>query len=269
MISARAVSFGYDDNLVLDDVDLRVRHRQVVGLVGPNGSGKSTLLRTLYGRLEPRAGMVTMDGSLVHGLGPRDLAGRVAVVARDGGADLPLRCLQVVLLGRSPHRPAWEPFSADDHQLAVDALAQVDAAHLADRDFATLSSGEQQRVLIARTLAQQAEHLLLDELATHLDVRYQHELLQLVRTLPVTTVLVLQDLNLAARYCDELVLLDRGRLVSAGTPGEVLRAEVLEPVYGLRVRRIDDDGIVQLVFTPKRSTRPVAPPRPTADTASG
>ncbi len=111
-------------------------------------------------------------------------------------------------------------------------------------------------MLIARTLAQEADHPLLDEPTNHLDIRYQHEILQLVRTLGVTTVVVLHDLNLAARYCDWLVLLDRGRVACAGTPDDLLTSAVLEPVYGVSVRRLNDDGTVQLVFRPSDTTPP-------------
>jgi iron complex transport system ATP-binding protein len=155
----------------------------------------------------------------------------------------------MVLLGRSPHRSAFQGYSAADRRLAAAGLRRVGARHLAERVFSSLSGGEKQRVLIARTLAQDADHLLLDEPTNHLDIRYQHEVLHLVRTLGVTTVVVLHDLNLAARYCDHLVLLSEGRVAASGSPGDVLTAEVIEPVYGVRVRRLDDDGQVQLVFS--------------------
>jgi iron complex transport system ATP-binding protein len=123
----------------------------------------------------------------------------------------------------------------------------------ADRAFASLSGGEKQRTLIARAIAQQADHLLLDEPTNHLDIHYQHEVLRLVRAMSVTTVVVLHDLNLAARYCDTLVLLDQGRVVASGAIDQVLRPEVLEPVYRVGVRVVDDDGCPQLIFRSERS----------------
>lgn len=155
----------------------------------------------------------------------------------------------MVLLGRSPHRSTFESYSSEDHRIAAAALTRVGARHLADRDYGRLSGGEKQRVLIARTLAQQADHLLLDEPTNHLDIRYQHEVLNLVRGIGVTTVVVLHDLNLATRYCDRLVLLDHGKVVSAGRPEEVLTPEVLEPVYGVAVRRLSESSCVQLIFS--------------------
>ena len=250
MITAETVSFGYGPVLVLDGVGVSAGPGQVVGLIGPNGSGKTTLLRTLYASLAPRAGLVTVDGTPVGDLKPRDLARRLSVVAQEGAGELPLTVADTVLLGRSPHLATFQRPGRDDHRIAAAALTRVGVRHLADRVFAGLSGGEKQRVLIARALAQRADHLLLDEPTNHLDIRYQHEVLQLVRRLDVTTVVVLHDLNLAARYCDELVLLDTGRVAAAGTPDAVLRPEVLEPVYGIGVRRVVTNDGLQLLFRP-------------------
>ncbi|GAB1515236.1 ABC transporter ATP-binding protein [Actinophytocola sp. KF-1] len=250
MITAESVSFGYGPGLVLDGVVVSVAPGQVVGLIGPNGSGKTTLLRTLYAALTPRAGLVTVDRTPVGDLAPRDLARRLSVVAQEGASELPLTVTDTVLLGRAPHLTTFQRPGRDDHRIAAAALTRVGARHLAGRVFAGLSGGEKQRVLIARALAQQTYHLLLDEPTNHLDIRYQHEVLRLVRRLEVTTVVVLHDLNLAARYCDELVLLDAGRVAAAGTPDAVLRPEVLEPVYGIGVRRVTTDDGLQLLFRP-------------------
>ncbi len=205
----------------------------------------------MYRSLAPRAGLVTIDGSPVGELSNREMALRLAVVAQEAPPELPITVAEMVLLGRSPHRSAFQRYTAKDDQLAAQALTRVGARHLAERPYTTLSGGEKQRVLIARTLAQQADHLLLDEPTNHLDIRYQHKILQLVRSLDVTTVIVLHDLNLTARYCDRLVLLVDGTVKCTGEPAEVLTAQVLEPVYGVTVQAVHDDrGCLQLVFGP-------------------
>lgn len=250
MITASGVSFAYSDVPALTGAGLRAEPGSVVGLIGPNGSGKTTFLRTLYAALSPTAGLITVDERDVASLRRPELARRVAVVAQEPAGELPITVSHMVLLGRSPHLSSMQRYSASDYRVAAEALHRVGARHLAERSFATLSGGERQRVLIARCLAQQTDHLLLDEPTNHLDIRYQHEILELVRTLQVSTVIVLHDLNLAARYCDRLVLLDSGRVVSEGDPSSVLRPEVLEPVYGIGVQRLCDDGVVQLLFHP-------------------
>src|SRR5690606_32231280 len=230
-------------------VDLSAAGGEVVGLIGPNGSGKSTLLKTLYGALGPQAGLVTIDDTPLADLGPRAAARQVAVVTQEAAGDLPFTVSDIVALGRTPHLSSFQRHSAHDRQVVAHAVDRAGVTHLAHRVFADLSGGEKQRVLIARALAQQASHLLLDEPTNHLDVRYQHEILRLVRALGMTAVVVLHDLNLAARYCDRLVLLDRGHVVAAGPPGAVLDPETVEGVYGVTVHQIEHAGSVQLLFS--------------------
>lgn len=251
MISAADVIFGYDGTPVLAGVELHAHTGQVVGLIGPNGSGKTTLLRVLYSALTPESGTVLIDDEHLDTLPSRQLPRQMAVVAQEPPPEMPISVADMVLLGRAPHRSSLRAYTSNDHQIAAAALHRVGMRELADRNFAALSGGEKQRVLIARALAQQAPHVLLDEPTKHLDIHYQHSVLELVRSVKVTTVVVLHDLNLAARYCDSLVLLDRGRVAKAGPTAEVLTPSVLEPVYRVSVRVLDDDDCVQLVFRPR------------------
>lgn len=256
MISTHHVSFAYAMIPVLDDVTMHVDDGEVVGLIGPNGSGKTTLLQTLYGALVPSSGHVDIDGIRVRSLAAAERARRIMVVSQEGTPELPIDVSDMVLLGRAPRRSMFQPYTREDHRIAAAALRRVNARDLADRSFTTLSGGEKQRVLVARALAQEADHLLLDEPTNHLDIRYQHEILALVAALRITTVVVLHDLNLAARYCDRLVLLHHGRMVTSGTPDDVLRPDVIEPVYDVAVRRSDEPDCVQLMFRPLAERRP-------------
>ncbi|WP_067704020.1 ABC transporter ATP-binding protein [Nocardia jejuensis] len=248
MITARDVSFGYGDSLVLSGAGLIAETGSTLGLIGPNGSGKSTLLRIIYRALRPRTGTVLIDDGPVSDLRGRQLAARLAVVTQENPAQTPLTVTDMVMLGRAPWAGPVRGYSHADHVVVAAALHRVGARDLAERAFATLSGGERQRVLVARALAQQADHLLLDEPTNHLDIHYQHELLGLLGELAVTTVIVLHDLNLAARYCDRIVLLERGRVAAAGSVDDVLIPEILEPVYGVRVRRSSAFGAPQLLF---------------------
>ncbi|MFY1638074.1 ABC transporter ATP-binding protein [Solwaraspora sp. WMMB335] len=250
MIEAARVSWRYGANPVIDAVSVTARPGRVLGLIGPNGSGKTTLLRLLYGALRSDTGAVSVDGDTLRDLRAREAARRLAVVVQESGGETALTVAELVLLGRGPHLSTFQRAGRYDQQIAARCLARVGATHLGARAFASLSGGERQRVLIARALAQQATHLLLDEPTNHLDIRYQHEILHLVRTLGTCSIVVLHDLNLAARYCDDLVLLGHGGIVAAGTTDEVLDPTVIESVYGIGIQRLDLDGAIHLLFHP-------------------
>ncbi|MBB2940301.1 iron complex transport system ATP-binding protein [Actinoplanes lutulentus] len=256
MIEASGVSWRYGGTPVIDGVAVTARPGRVLGLIGPNGSGKTTLLRLLYGALRSSAGSVRVDGDRLSSLSPRDAARRMAVVVQESGGETALTVAEMVLLGRGPHLSTFQRAGASDHEVAARCLARVGATHLAARSFAGLSGGERQRVLIARALAQEATHLLLDEPTNHLDIRYQHEILRLVRSLSTCSVVVLHDLNLAARYCDDLVLLGSGGVVAAGETPEVLDPQILQPIYGIGIRRLDIEDSLHLLFEPLSEENP-------------
>ncbi|MEW2263240.1 ABC transporter ATP-binding protein [Streptomyces sp. NPDC047853] len=233
-LAADRVSRALGGRLVLDGVGLAPRPGSVTGLLGPNGSGKSTLLRLLSGVLAPTCGVVTLDGRPLGDWGRRAVARRVAVVEQHADTLVELTVLDVVRLGRVPHRRAWTPVTAADERAVRTALERTGLTDRADRPWHTLSGGERQRVQIARALAQEPRELLLDEPTNHLDVQHQLDLLALVAELPVTSVIALHDLNLAAMYCDQVVVLRQGRVVAAGTPGETLTESLIADVYGVR-----------------------------------
>ncbi|MFE3072242.1 ABC transporter ATP-binding protein [Streptomyces sp. NPDC059247] len=232
MTELRLHGLSYEDRL--RSADLTVRPGETVGLIGPNGSGKTTLLRCVYGTLTPTAGRALLDGDDLRALGPKARARRVATVPQDSAVEFELTVRELVALGRSPHKRFWEGDTGADHERAGTALARVGLADLADRPYPTLSGGERQRALVARALVQEPELLVLDEPTNHLDIRHQLDVLALVRALGTTNLLALHDLNLAAAYCDRLYVLEGGRVVTGGTPAEVLTPALLEAVYGVR-----------------------------------
>ncbi|WP_246049242.1 ABC transporter ATP-binding protein [Corynebacterium tapiri] len=211
-------------------MDIHAADGEIVGVVGPNGSGKSSLLALLYGALKPSRGSVEIGGEPLTDLSAAERARRVAVVAQNTDMHLPLSVAEVVNLGRLAHRTS----ARVNEQAVTQALEAVNLLDRARDSVLDLSGGERQRVAIARGLAQQARSMLLDEPTNHLDVRHQHEVMSTIRRLPCAVV-VLHDLNLAARYCDRIVALDGGRVVAQGTPHEVLVPQVIEPVYRVRV----------------------------------
>ncbi|SLM89075.1 ABC transporter ATP-binding protein [Brevibacterium yomogidense] len=250
MISASGLTVAFGDTTVVRDVSLSTLDGGVVGLIGPNGSGKTTVLRMLHGALRPRAGSVALDDVPLEDMSARDIARVLAVVVQEEQSDTSMTVGEMVLMGRLPHLPSFARTRDEDHLVAARALEQVGADHLGGRVFTSLSGGERQRVLIARAVAQQGTHLLLDEPTNHLDIRYQHDVLRLVRRLGTTTVVVLHDLNLAARYCDRLVLLEEGTVAASGTPREVLTPDLIRRVYGIGATPLEAEGSLQLLFAP-------------------
>ncbi|GIF70030.1 ABC transporter ATP-binding protein [Asanoa ishikariensis] len=219
---------------ILAEVALTAAPGTTVGLLGPNGSGKSSLLRLLAGLTRPDSGEVLLDDVVLGTLRPRALARRIAMVAQQAATDVDMSALEVVLLGRIPFRPRLAGVSAPDVELARNALAEAGLAGFERRRWSSLSGGERQRVDLARALVQEPDLLLLDEPTNHLDIKHQLELLHFLASSPTTVVVTLHDLDLAAQYCDRLVLLHSGRVVAAGSPAEVLTPDRIAQVYEVR-----------------------------------
>ncbi len=251
-LAADRVSWRRGGALVVDGVSLRPEAGQTVGLLGPNGSGKSSLLRLLHGLARPDSGLVTLDGEGIDALGRRRIAKRVASVSQHAETDTDITVYDVVRLGRTPHRSLFGGESHHDEQAVREALRRVGLLDRAERRWLSLSGGERQRAQIARALAQEPRELLLDEPTNHLDIRHQLELLALVADLPVTSVIALHDLNLAAMFCDAVLVLQEGRAVAGGTPAEVLTPELIAEVYEVRaaVTSADASGRPHIAYLP-------------------
>lgn len=224
---------------VLKGISAEIHPGELMGIIGPNGSGKSTLLRTLAGVLCPASGTVKLDGREVSTIPRAELARRLAVVPQDCAVAFDYSVLEIVLMGRTPHLGRLGFESKADLDVALWALQETNLLPLADRRINALSGGERQRVMIARALAQQAGILFLDEPTAHLDINYQVETLCLIKRLNVeqgkTVVVVLHDVNLAAEFCDRLMMMCDGRMYACGEPEEVLTAENMQEVYGAGV----------------------------------
>jgi iron complex transport system ATP-binding protein len=238
-------------------VSLEVPRGSTVGLLGPNGSGKTTLLRLLSGVLTADSGSIEIDGDPIAALPRRELARRLAVVPQETRAPFDFSVIEIVLMGRYPHLGPFELEGATDVELARSALRATGTAALEQRAFATLSGGEKQRVIIASALAQAARMLLLDEPTAALDLRYQIEVLALLRSLnaahETTIVVSTHDLNLAAALCEQIVLLKNGRVLAAGPTAETLTAANVRALY-------DVDAEVQ--FHPRAGHLTVVPLAP-------
>lgn len=245
-LQVRGLSAGYGRVRVLHGIDLVVAAGEVVGLIGPNGAGKSTLVAAVSQVLPLLAGTVSVAGVSLARLSRREVARRVAVVPQVALLPEGYRVEELVRMGRAPHQPWWGgSASLADEQAVAEALAWAGLDALAAQPVDRLSGGERQRVVVARALAQRPRLLLLDEPTSHLDLRYQAEVVWAARQAAaqgVGVLLVAHDLNLAARSCDRLVLLSEGRVVATGTPVEVMTAERLTRVYQTEVALVSTPG---------------------------
>ncbi|GAB3663282.1 heme ABC transporter ATP-binding protein [Halopiger thermotolerans] len=236
-VAVENVSHAFGDLSVLDDVSLTVEPGEFVGLVGPNGAGKTTLLRTISGALEPDAGTVAIDGTDVHDVSARASSRLVAVVPQDTTLSFSFDVRDVVEMGRHPHRSRFAPPQPEDRAAVEQALERTRTADLADRPIDEISGGQRQRVVLARAIAQATPALVLDEPTASLDINHQVETLELVRELVSegrTAVAAIHDLDLAARYCDRLVLLADGAVYREGPPSDVLTSDALAESFDAR-----------------------------------
>jgi iron complex transport system ATP-binding protein len=239
LLAAEGVAFHYGASPVFSEVSVALAAGELVGLIGPNGAGKTTLVRLLAGVVAPDAGRVLLDGEPIGRLSRNARARAIAFVPQDPRVEFPFTALEVVLMGRAPYLSGLGFATSRDVTLARAALARLELAGLEDRTLEALSGGERQRVFLARALVQEPRALLLDEPTTHLDLRHQATLLEVVREgireRGLTAMAVLHDLNLAAVTCDRIVLLAGGGIVAAGAARDVLTREIIERAFGARV----------------------------------
>ncbi|HEY0186160.1 MAG TPA: ABC transporter ATP-binding protein [Cellulomonas sp.] len=243
-LEARHLTLGYQDRTVITGLDLVVPPGRITAVVGANACGKSTLLRAMSRLLAPQDGQVLLDGAAVHGVPAKQLARTLGLLPQQPIAPEGITVSDLVGRGRHPHQRMFARASRQDDEAVAEALVAADVRDLADRPVDELSGGQRQRVWIAMALAQQTDVLLLDEPTTFLDVAHQVEVLDLLVDLNAargtTIVLVLHDLNLAARYADHLVAVAGGRVHAAGTPAEVLTPATVQAVFGLRAQVVTD-----------------------------
>ncbi len=250
-IETKAVEALLNGNHILKGIDLDIGDRELVGIIGPNGSGKSTLLKCIYRVLKPAKGAVYLDGKALDNYSYRDTALRIAVAAQHNYYNFDFSVKDMVLIGRSPHKRALDRDTAEDWRIVAESLEMVGMTAFADRSFSTLSGGEQQRVILARALAQGTPCLILDEPTNHLDIKYQLQLMDLARGLDRTVIAAVHDLNIAAMYCDRLYAVKDGRIIGQGAPKTLLTPEFIREVYEVDAQIITDgDGRLHILFHP-------------------
>lgn len=243
-LSAESLSLAYGDRVIVDGLDLTIPSGAITAIVGANGCGKSTLLRALARLISPRSGQVILDGKALHGRPTKEIARTLGLLPQSPVAPEGIAVADLVGRGRHPHQRMLARFTAHDYDVVARSLAATGITEFADRSVDELSGGQRQRVWIAMALAQETDILLLDEPTTFLDLTHQIEVLDLLTDLNreqgTTIVMVLHDINLAARYADHLFALRDGRVVTGGRPAEVLTSELIRDVFELEALVVPD-----------------------------
>ncbi|WP_433561178.1 ABC transporter ATP-binding protein [Nocardia sp. CA-151230] len=243
-LAAENITLGYGERVIVDGLSVQIEPGLITTVIGPNGCGKSTLLRSLGRLLRPRSGRVLLDGKAISTMKTKDIARIVGMLPQTPVAPEGLTVADLVARGRHPHQSWLRQWSADDEAEVTAALEQTGIADLAGRTLDELSGGQRQRAWISMALAQGTDILLLDEPTTYLDLAHSLEVLDLVDRLHDdlgrTVVMVLHDLNLAIRYSDRLIVMHAGRIVAQGVPADIIDAELLREVFGLRAEVLED-----------------------------
>lgn len=227
------LEFSIDKKEILKDISFEIPKGSFVGIIGPNGSGKSTILKNIYRLYKPDSGQILLDNKNLLNMKDKDCAKEIAVLAQESNSQFDFTVEQIVKMGRYPYKSVFEDYSKKDLDMVTDMLKRVGLEDYVGRSFSKLSGGEKQRTLIARALVQDTEFLILDEPTNHLDIGYQIQLMDLVKSLNITTLSAIHDMNMASMYCDYLIVMKDGKIKNCGSVKEVITEEMLKEIFGV------------------------------------
>lgn len=232
-VQVKNLKFNMDKKEILKDVSFDVPKGSFVGVIGPNGSGKSTLLKNIYRLYKPSGGNILLDNKNLSTMKDKECAKEIAVLAQESSSQFDFTVEQIVKMGRYPYKSIFEDYSKEDLKMVEDMLKKVGLDNYSERSFSNLSGGEKQRTLIARALVQNTDFLILDEPTNHLDIGYQIQLMDLVKSLNITTLSAIHDMNIASMYCDYLIVMKDGQIIKFGKVEEVITSKMLKEVFGV------------------------------------
>ena len=235
---------------ILKGITFDVEENTFVGVIGPNGSGKSTMLKSIYGVNRPSGGNIYFEGENLLEVSGKDRANKIAVLAQESGGQFDFSVQQVVEMGRYPHKDTLENYSKHDLEIVDRVLREMKLDNYRERSFNTLSGGEKQRVLIARLLVQESKFIILDEPTNHLDIGYQIEIMNIIKKMGVTVLSAIHDMNMAAIYCDKLVIMKNGEVVTQGSVEETLTSEMLKNLFNVDAEIHDLKGRKHVIYNP-------------------
>lgn len=245
----------HDERIILDHIGLDFLHGDFYGILGPNGSGKTSLIRHILRFIETKQGQLLLDERELSKYKRKELAKNLALVPQNTNMDSAFTAYDVVMMGRSPYQKAFAQNSIEDEKIVKDSMDMTNCYHLRDQMYSNLSGGEAQRVITARAIAQQTPWLILDEPVSHLDIRYQVELMEQLKGLNenkgISILAVLHDINLSCRYCKKIVLMKQGKIIAHGPTEEVMTLENLEYVYEMKFLRLCPEELGRSIFVAK------------------
>ena len=248
-VSVEQLKYAVDSNQILKGVSLEIPQGKMIGVIGPNGSGKTTTLKHIYRAINPKRGVVFIDGKDIHDFSYRESAKEMTVMKQEHNTDFSYNIYEMVMMGRTPYRKMFEADTKEDREVVLKALQYVGMEKYVNRSYTELSGGEKQRVMIARSLAQGTEIFILDEPTNHLDVHYQWALMHMIHNLNKTVIAVFHELNLAANYCDELYVINDGKIVDHGVPADILTSQMLAEVFKIEAEVMrSKDGMIHILF---------------------
>lgn len=251
------ITYSYDEKEAVSDVTINVEKGEFVGIIGHNGSGKSTVLKNVYRAIAPDSGTITLDGENLLKMSYKKSAKKMAVVGQENKIPFDFLVEEMVAMGRTPHKKMFDIDTDEDKFIIHHALEHVGMEKKAKRHYQNLSGGEKQRVLLARTIAQESDFFILDEPTNHLDINYQMQIFDFIKRLKVTVLSAIHDLNMAALYCDRIYAMKDGKIVYSGTPEEVLTEERIYDVFGVKssVVKHPVTGKMSITFLPQWITK--------------
>ena len=232
-LQVKNLNFSIDKKDILKDISFDIPKGSFVGIIGPNGSGKSTILKNIYRLYKPDSGRLILDNKDLSTMKDKECAKEIAVLAQESNSQFDFTVEQIVKMGRYPYKSVFEDYSKKDIDMVNDMLKRVGLDDYSNRSFSKLSGGEKQRTLIARALVQDTDFLILDEPTNHLDIGYQIQLMDLVKSLNITTLSAIHDMNIASMYCDYLIVMKDGKIRKCGSVEEVITSDMLKEIFGV------------------------------------
>ena len=252
-LETKGITYSIDGKIIIDGIDISVKEGELVGIVGPNGCGKSTLLKNIYKVFTPDSGAAFIDGEDLSKLSNRKTAKKMSVMQQENIVDFDMTVYDMVMLGRFAHQKLFSGSSEEDRTIVNEYIKEVGLSGYENRHFLSLSGGEKQRTLLARALSQKASLILLDEPTNHLDIGYQYQIMNILKRQRLTILCCVHDLNIAAAYCDRIILMENKKIFDVGSPKEMLTKENIRALFDIDTMIIENEktGRLNIIFMPE------------------